>query len=801
VVGLLAIGLLEAALANGVEWPWALGLVAAMTLPLAWRRRRPASVALAVTTALAVQGPLQTDPLFEQTFTGFVCLLLATYSLGRQASGRPLILVGAGCALATGLTVGLNDADVASGLLGTAIVLGTLAGGWAVHRRTMARELLELQARELEVSKDAATKAATINARLRIAGEVEDVVSHRVSEMLVQAQAARSLAARDPTRAADALASVEAKGREALGELRRLLGVLRRGDEDIALRPSPGLDRLGALLEERRTCGQELELVVEGERIPLPPAIDLAAYRVIESALGDATDGSRSEALSVRVRFGRRALHLEIAVRRRAGAFTGDSEDGAGTLGARQLVTVFGGDVRLDSRSDGVRVLAARLPLDAGGSKVSQPAERPEAADPRSPPTPTPTPGARLARRARQAEALLAVVLIGAMVAEAATAPAREGPLAANALVAGLVGAPLLLRRRYPLATSVLGWGSALAMTVFLTPATETAAFGAIVLLYSYTAGAHGRPGRAEAGLAVGLIGVVALNFLQPAGPRWGDLMFPALLVGLSWLVGRNVRTQSELAREIAERAQRIERARESEAIVVVAGERQRMARELHDVVAHALSVMVIQGGAARRSLERAPDRALEGIAAVERAGREALKELRCLLTLAFPTAAADRGLAPQPGVGQLGALIEHTRAAGLPVELRIEGRPVSLPGGLDLAAYRVVQEALTNTLRHAGAAQARVTIRYGDQQLSLRIEDDGRATAAGEAPQRGHGIDGMRERVRLYGGELVTGPRRAGGFEVAATLPLSPSSPWSREPRGDIELPSRQLATHGGRL
>jgi signal transduction histidine kinase len=658
---LLGLGLLEVAIAVDPASA-ALLLVAALTLPLAWRRRRPVGVALVVTAALAGQAALPGQPLFEQTFTGFVCMALAVYSLGRRAPPRAFARAVTGCGLAAGLAIGLHDASVASGLFAAVFVLGSGVGGQLVRRQARIGEILQAQADELEASAQAAARAAAIEERLRIARDLQDVVSDRVSEMVVQAQAASRLAAGDLARAGAALQSLEAKGRESLAEMRRL----RRDDEEIALAPFPSLDRLAGLVDEARGRGPQIELVVEGERRPM-------------------------------------------------------SADEQGWV----------------RRS-----------------------------------------GALLAPYVRWTDSLLVVVLTAAMATEAATVAAREGSQPANALAAIVVGAALLVRRRHPLAALIVGWVTLLTMTAFLTPATETSLLLVSVLLYSYAVAAHAGAGRARAGLAVGLTGIVTLNLLQPAGPRADDLVFPAILVVLAWFVGRMVRVQGALAAEVARRAQRIERAREDEAAAAAAEERRRMARELHDVVAHALTMMVVQAGGARRNLQRAPDRALQALVVVEQAGREALAELRRLLALAPPDAAR----APQPGLGQLEALIDQTRAAGLPVELRIEGAPASLPGGLDLAAYRVVQEALTNAVRHAGPARARVLIHYEDRRLRLSVDDDGRPIVGQLSRQPGHGIAGMRERVRLYGGELSAGARPGGGFAVSATLPLSVQSPWDRD-------------------
>jgi signal transduction histidine kinase len=200
-----------------------------------------------------------------------------------------------------------------------------------------------------------------------------------------------------------------------------------------------------------------------------------------------------------------------------------------------------------------------------------------------------------------------------------------------------------------------------------------------------------------------------------------------------------------------------------------VGEERRRIARDLHDVVAHAVGVMTVQAGAARLVLEDDPSRAREPLLAVEQAGRQALGELRRLLGI-LRRDEREPALRPQPGLAALQELAAQAERAGLPVELIFEGAPARLPAGLDLAAYRIVQEALTNTRKHAGPARARVAVRYAPEALELEITDDGRPAANGGS---GHGLIGMRERVALYGGQLDAGPRPQGGFTIHAHLPL----------------------------
>ena len=191
-------------------------------------------------------------------------------------------------------------------------------------------------------------------------------------------------------------------------------------------------------------------------------------------------------------------------------------------------------------------------------------------------------------------------------------------------------------------------------------------------------------------------------------------------------------------------------------------------------MIAHSVSVMTVQAGAARLLLEQDPARAREPLLAVEETGRQALGEMRRLLGI-LRGQESSPGLAPQPGTGEIGPLVEQVRAAGLPVEVVVEGLARPLPPGIDLAADRVVQEALTNVLKHAGAARAEVTLRYGPAALEIVVVNDGHVPSNGHA---GHGLVGMRERVALYGGDFVAGPRREGGYQVCATLPLELATP-----------------------
>jgi signal transduction histidine kinase len=268
--------------------------------------------------------------------------------------------------------------------------------------------------------------------------------------------------------------------------------------------------------------------------------------------------------------------------------------------------------------------------------------------------------------------------------------------------------------------------------------------------------------------LAMGLIGV-----RNDPGHVAGDFAFIPLIFGIVWFAGFALGHKLAQAREATERASRAEAEREERAQAAVADERRRIARELHDVVAHSVSVMTVQAGGVRRLLLPEQTREREALLAIEETGRTALAEMRRLLGI-LRGANETPSLAPQPGMRTLGALVEQVREAGLPVEYRIEGEPVELPPGIDLSAYRIVQEALTNALRHAGPARARVFVRYRGTRLELEIENDGTGEANGDGGGAGQGLVGMQQRVELYGGRLAVGPRAGGnGYRVRAVLPI----------------------------
>jgi signal transduction histidine kinase len=238
-----------------------------------------------------------------------------------------------------------------------------------------------------------------------------------------------------------------------------------------------------------------------------------------------------------------------------------------------------------------------------------------------------------------------------------------------------------------------------------------------------------------------------------------------------AWLAGFILSARTRQTAELRERAARLELEREAKARAAVAEERARIARELHDVVGHSVSVMTVQASGVRRLLRPDQEREREALLIVEQTGREALAEMRKLVgVLRRPEEAP--ALAPQPSLEHLDKLVEQVRESGLTVDLKVEGKATNLPASVDLAGYRLVQEGLTNTLKHAQARKAEVLVRYGNGEVELVVTDDGNGTGGGEGS--GHGLVGLRERVAVVGGQLDAGPRAGGGYEVRARLPMN---------------------------
>jgi len=340
----------------------------------------------------------------------------------------------------------------------------------------------------------------------------------------------------------------------------------------------------------------------------------------------------------------------------------------------------------------------------------------------------------------------------------------------------------LVWRRRAPVAVLVAVMVLVSVQAVFFDPSVqdtgEQSTFESFLalLLGFYSVAAYAEERRAILGAAIVGASILAIDIPRLiAGTNPGDIIPAWLFYATVWFIGRTIRKRQLQAARLQDLAAQLELEREERAQTAVAEERSRISRELHDVVAHSVSVMVVQAQAAQRLLQGEQQEARQALTSIETTGRQALVEMRRLLGILRRTD-EEPALAPQPSLKHLDALIEQVREAGLPVELRVEGAAEPLPPGVDLSAYRIVQEALTNTLKHAGPSRARVAIHYRSDEIELEISDDGVGNVNGDGS--GQGLIGMRERVALYGGVLHSGRQNGGGYLVRARLPLDQNRP-----------------------
>jgi signal transduction histidine kinase len=367
------------------------------------------------------------------------------------------------------------------------------------------------------------------------------------------------------------------------------------------------------------------------------------------------------------------------------------------------------------------------------------------------------------------------VGLVGYTWAELGASPAS----AAGTALAAVMGAGIWWRRRAPVAAAVTlaGAGGLYDLAVQQTGVVLLAP----VLLAFYSIGAYAPLPRAALGLALGLA-LTVLGYVgefRSLGEWLENVVFAGLVAGSVWAGGVAVRVSRRRAAQLADLAAQLEREREEKARLAVAAERARIARELHDIVAHGISVIAVQAGSGRHTLKADAEGANEAFRAIESTSRQALVEMRRLLGL-LREGNEPATAAPPPGIDRHAELIEQARGAGLYVSVDVEGEPRALPTGIDLAAYRILQEALTNVRKHAPGARAAVRIRYGEHDFEIEVRDHG--AGVGGAPPSGegggHGLIGMRERVALYRGEVDAGPLPDGGFRVHARLPLNGGGP-----------------------
>ncbi len=338
-----------------------------------------------------------------------------------------------------------------------------------------------------------------------------------------------------------------------------------------------------------------------------------------------------------------------------------------------------------------------------------------------------------------------------------------------------IVVLPIFARRRFPFAGPIGYFVLAAAISLVdwhLIPSAE--GFFVVGLAVAFLLGNLRNAWQAAVGLAV-VVSSLAFIVYKIPGHTTSELVFLPIDFAVAWLAGFALRERAEQAEAAEMRATIAERERDAAARIAVAEERARIARELHDIVAHAVSVIVLQVGAVRHKLPDSLAEDRDALRGVEQAGRKALSEMRLLLAAIRPDG-EDVEFSPQPGLDGLDSLLADIGRAGLPVRLHVDGAPVALPRAIDLSAYRIVQEGLTNALKHAHASQADVTVRYSPSELQLEVRDNGNGLAASDG--LGHGLVGIRERVKIYGGEMSAGTANGRGFVLSTRLPLADDRP-----------------------
>ena len=732
--GLLVWAVLEALFADGPGSTATRVLLAVgFTAPMAVRRRWPASALLLVAALALLRGA--TGGVDEEGAMPFPTLLLGSFSAALYARPRWLAYAAAPVPVVVMPLAGFGGAEVLPLLFLSSTAWGA---GFLIRRR--AEQVAHARAQGPELAREAVAAERT-----RMARELHDLVAHSVTVVSVQAGAAEGLLEREPGKAREHLEAVRRAAHEALVELRRLVGVLREDEATYA--PQPGLERLDELVEQARAAGLPVELAREGAG-ELPAGVDLTAYRIVQESLTNVRRHAGNAPTRVLLRHGEDRLGLEIenAAGRRDGAVGAGS--GHGLIGMRERVRLYGGTLETGATPEGGFAVRAELPLQA---PPRAPAEDVESV---SQPARAPLGVSRM--DVAVAGGFIVLGLVDTLVS------GGSAPIGLRVLFAVASALPMVVRRQWPLAALAAACVLlALRGVAFAGLAEETIPF-AVVLVLTFSAALYERRRRwaiAAAPLPVAgiVVGVLAENLDSPPGVDIAILS--ALAIG-AWSAGYVVRHRGE---QLAlARAQAPELAREA-----VAAERARVAAELHDLVAHSVSIVSVQAGAAAQLLEKDRAAAREHLRAVQQTARDALREMRRLLGV-LREERAD--YSPQPGLARLPELVAEARGAGLPVELREEGERGEVAQGVDLAAFRIVQEALMNVRKHAGRVPTTIGIRYRPEEIELEVENAPGAIRNGGGS--GHGILGMRERARVYGGSVHAGPDERGGFAVRARLP-----------------------------
>jgi signal transduction histidine kinase len=680
--------------------PTAVGVISCMlcTGSVAVRRRIPFTAAVVAGGAVAAYQISTNDP--DGSFIE-PAVLLVYYYAGRSAAERRAwkkltALLGYAPAVSVLIKVSTGPFSLSGALGGLPVMLAPAAVGIAVARHaSLTRRLAEATV-SLRDEQQVRAARALGEERNRIARELHDVVAHHVSVMVIQAGASRLMAVADVAAAGAALRVVEQSGRDALTDLRRIMGVLRRRDApDAAM--SAGLKDLHVLADRTRSSGVPVDVRVGGRVDQVPAAVDLVAYRVVQEALTNVVKHARPATAHVTINIGRQVLEVTVTDNGAQSTMAVLPSSGHGLVGMSERVVLYGGKLESGHRSGGGFEVRATIPLR------TEPLDRHEACDQADV-----SDQAHISDSARRRWAaattrwltavrpwsgvLLAGGWLMALELDALTDHYRRGPLAVNVAAVAIMAVAFAWRRRFPLLFAVVVGLAALPLSSGLTSAHSTLTGFYCVTVPMFTVAAWQARPRAMAGLAFWIAGTIASGIIghKPVAGIAGGLIMSCLL----WAAGRLWRGERMLAERLAETHALLAAERDDRERLAIATERARIARELHTLVAQGVVTMIVQATAARRILRNDLDAAIAATRAIEQAGRDALGRMRDILgVLRAPRTSVQ--VRPQPGLGQLHALIQRLRESGRTVELSIEGDPGLLPAGVDLTAYRIIEAAL----------------------------------------------------------------------------------------------------------
>jgi len=728
----------------------AVALAALCATSVAWRRPAPEAAFVVSISALVAYQLLSHDP--NMAFEPYAVALTAYMAGRRSPSARAVVLAGYGAAALLVLRVHPAEngllAILGAWVLMVAAAMG--AGRLVARNHRMALQLSELTSR-LRRDQDARAARLAAEERARVARELHDVTAHSVSVIVIQASAARLLAPVDQRRARRALRIAARSGREAMDDLRHIMGVLRRGEDDMVgiLPDERGIQEL---LARVRAAGIDVRFTARGGTDGLPAATRFVLYRVVQEGLTNASRHGADGPVSIAISTGADGVVATVTNPLREDAAAGNRpQSGHGLVGMHERVAVLGGELSAGVTDDGAFRLEALLPARAAPSR-SVPDDVPSGAGRPA--------GLDAMLGARTVDLAIAGFWLITLGLDAAFSGRASGPLALNLAGVAAMAIGCLWRRRFPVGFAVLVGAVAVLMTHGLTSrdyATLVGGFAVTVPLYTVGAWAEGR--RALVYLVAFELTAAAVGVAEHAAAS--GIAGPALLGLVAWLAGRAVRRERLLAERLRAASRRLVEEQADHARLAVIGERARLARDLHGLVAGQVEAMVVQTEAAEQLLGFDQRRLEATLEAVEQTGRSALAQMRA--TLGVLRADGDRApLEPQPGVGLVHRLIRESRERGRDVQFSVQGQPFTLPPAVDLVVYRILEEAVAGS-DTAGPVAA--CLRFADGAVEIEVR---------AADRRAWPTLAMRERVELCDGQLeVSAADGRGPTRLLASLPL----------------------------